>query len=548
MCALESKQVIYTDTSSPARCIPFGEDFLEEHLPVGTRVIFPNPPMEPLAHPSAAIRYALSHPEGGVAPLYAQLKPGMKVTIAVDDISLPLPPMVLPDLRQMMLEIVLQMLGDHGVEDIHIIVATAFHRRMTEAEIRRMVGDKIYREYAPGRLYNHDGEDRANMVTIGETRHGEKAYLNRRAVDSDLLIYVNINLVPMDGGHKSVGTGLTGYAGLRAHHTPETIRQSNSYMDPEHSALSKSVERVGKIIEDNLNVFHIETAVNTRMYNSALNFLGVPEENWTAVDRAKFQSMKWTLGKLPRASKRAIFSKAYAPFGLIAVAAGEANAVHAKILEASWKQYVVEVDGQADILITGIPYISPYNVNSIMNPLLVQVMGLGYFFNMYKGGIPLLRKGGTMILCHPCYDEFHPEHHPSYIEFFNRLLPETTDALVLQEKYEQEFAENPAYIQMYRYGHAYHGVHPFYMWYWGENGRQHAGRVIAVGAESPHVPERMGWEWAPDLTTAIEMSKDTAPQSPQITLTHHPPILITEDVRVKQQKVSSEAAKGGAHD
>ena len=34
------------------------------------------------------------------------------------------------------------------------------------------------------------------------------------------------------------------------------------------------------------------------------------------------------------------------------------------------------VEGQADILIFGIPYISPYNVNSILNPLLVQVMAL----------------------------------------------------------------------------------------------------------------------------------------------------------------------------
>jgi len=38
--------------------------------------------------------------------------------------------------------------------------------------------------------------------------------INRRAAESDLLIYVNINLVPMDGGHKSVGTGLANYASL----------------------------------------------------------------------------------------------------------------------------------------------------------------------------------------------------------------------------------------------------------------------------------------------------------------------------------------------
>ena len=46
---------------------------------------------------------------------------------------------------------------------------------------------------------------------------GHKA-INRRAVESDLLIYVNINLVPMDGGHKSVTVGLCDYDRLRPHH------------------------------------------------------------------------------------------------------------------------------------------------------------------------------------------------------------------------------------------------------------------------------------------------------------------------------------------
>ncbi len=98
--------------------------------------------------------------------------------------------------------------------------------------------------------------------------------------------------------------------------------------------------------------------------------------------------------------------------------------------------------GQADVLICGVPFISPYNVNSILNPLLVQVMGLGYFHNLYRGK-PLLKKGGVMILTHPCYDEFDHDHHPSYIEFFNRLLPETRDAMKLRHKYEEEFAQEP---------------------------------------------------------------------------------------------------------
>ena len=124
------------------------------------------------------------------------------------------------------------MLADHGVDDIHIIVATSLHRRMTEREIRYMLGDKIVDAYWPDNLYNHDACDPERMVTIGKTRHNEVVETNRRAIESDLVIYVNINLVPMDGGHKSVGVGLCGYESLKAHHTPKTIVDSQSYMDP----------------------------------------------------------------------------------------------------------------------------------------------------------------------------------------------------------------------------------------------------------------------------------------------------------------------------
>ncbi|MEZ4468285.1 MAG: lactate racemase domain-containing protein [bacterium] len=79
-----------------------GTRFKEISLPRGSRVIYPNPPMEPVGNLKAAIRYALSHPEDS-EPLYAKLRPGMKLTIAVDDISLPLPPMQRPDVRELLL-------------------------------------------------------------------------------------------------------------------------------------------------------------------------------------------------------------------------------------------------------------------------------------------------------------------------------------------------------------------------------------------------------------------------------------------------------------
>jgi hypothetical protein len=217
-----------------------------------------------------------------------------------------------------------------------------------------------------------------------------------------------------------------------------------------------------------------------------------------------------------------------AAYELIGVSAGAVEPVHAKTLAKSNEQYCVDVDGPADILITGIPYISPYNVNSkALNPLLVQVMALGYYYHMYRGQ-PIVRDGGVMIITHPCSDKFDPVHHPSYIEFFNRCLTETTDSYTLEQKYQDEFAYNPSYVEMYRRGNAYHGAHPFYMWYWGQRGREKLSRVIVVGADNATVPEIMGWETAGSIAEAVAMARGTMGRSAQITMLHHPPIVISD--------------------
>jgi len=431
-----------------------------------------------------------------------------------------------PDVRERVLTIVLELLADHGVEDVEIIIATSIHRRMTGEEVRHMVGDRIYGAYWPDRLYNHDAEDPKGMKLVGATDHGEVVELNRRAVESDLLIYVNVNFVPMDGGHKSVSTGLCGYRSLRAHHNPHVMRDCWSYMDPSRSALATSVERMGRLVEKALNVFHIETTVNNRMFDRPLEMLHRNEDDWSAADRAAYKGLAFTLSKHPQAARQAIFQRVPSPYGVTGVFAGECEAVHERTIERCSAQYLVPLEGQADILVTGIPYISPYNVNSFLNPLLVQVMAQGYFFNFYKG-VPVVRKGGAMIIFHPCTDQFDKEHHAPYIDFFHDVLPRTRDAAVMHRDLEEKFASNPAYIEMYRKGHAYHPAHPFYMWYWGEAGRQHLGRVIVVGADNDYVPRLLGWETARSFPEALAMASG-GKRDPEITMLHIPPIVMAD--------------------
>ncbi len=113
--------------------------------------------------------------------------------------------------------------------------------------------------------------------------------INRRAAESDLVIYVNINLVPMDGGHKSVGVGLCGYESLKAHHTPKAIVESELvHGSGRESTLAHSVERIGRVVDKHMKVFHIETVLNNRMFDGPLSFLMKNEDDFTEIDRLKF--------------------------------------------------------------------------------------------------------------------------------------------------------------------------------------------------------------------------------------------------------------------
>ncbi len=116
--------VLDVDRSTPPLLFWHGEGFRLERLPVErTRVIYPPEPLEPLKDPRAAIRDALLNPLGDSKPLPELLFPGMKLTIAFDDISLPLPPMRRPDARQRVIEAVLDMAAEAGVDDVHMIAA-----------------------------------------------------------------------------------------------------------------------------------------------------------------------------------------------------------------------------------------------------------------------------------------------------------------------------------------------------------------------------------------------------------------------------------------
>ena len=143
--------VLDVDRSTPPTLFWRGEGFSLERLPPDrSRVIYAPEPLPAIDNIDGAIRHALDNPISA-DPLRALLFPGMKLTIAFDDVSLPLPKMRRPDVRQRVIEAVLDLAAEAGVDDVHLIAALALHRRMTEAELRHAVGDRVLRRVRPER-------------------------------------------------------------------------------------------------------------------------------------------------------------------------------------------------------------------------------------------------------------------------------------------------------------------------------------------------------------------------------------------------------------
>lgn len=516
--------VLEVDDRTPPLVVHEGEGFRMERFPLGTRVVYPPESLAGIRDVRGAVRNALEHPESS-EPLRELLFAGMKLTIAFDDISLTLPPMRKPDLRQVIIEEVLRLAAAAGVDDVQIVAANALHRRMTADELRDIVGERVFRSFYPtGDLYNHDAEDADNLLHIGVTEHGEDIEINRRAAESDLLVYANINLVAMDGGHKSVPIGLASYKSLKHHHNSHTMVHSRSFMDHKKSAMHHSAWRMGRVLREHLKIFTVETTVNNDVFDGPLGFFNKREWEWSVRDQAAMLAARRGLAIAPNGLRHNIYKGWRSPYGLTGVHAGETEAVHEKTVAAVHRQQLVEVQGQSDVLVLGVPYVCPYNVNSVMNPILAACMGLGYYFNSYVGN-PVVRKGGAVILYHPVPWDFNQLHHPSYVDFFEEVLTVSTDPAVVEAKFEAQYATDPWYIHQYRTSHAYHGVHPFYMWYWIAHALDHVDDVIWVGANRKSV-ERMGFRAASSLRDALEMASSTVGRDPSITYLRNPPHLL----------------------
>lgn len=98
------------------------------------------------------------------------------------------------------------------------------------------------------------------------------------------------------------------------------------------------------------------------------------------------------------------------------------------------------------------------------------------------------------------------EHHPSYRDVWDRVLPATRDPYEIMKRYTDEFTTHPGYIDRYRNGVAFHPIHGLLATH-PLRRLKHAARVVVAGADDPAVARHVGFEHAATVEDALRTAE-----------------------------------------
>ncbi len=425
--------------------------------------------------PTEKIREALRNPLG-MERIKAIVNKGSRVAIALDD-----PTKISPS--YMTIPVILEELRGAGVKEENIILvsATGTHRHYKPNEFieYRNVGyglppgkgiprvpEAIVHDFWPHRFLRHDAADANTLVPMGYSRLGDLVEHNRILVDYDLVIYTG-GVQPMKwGGYAGTGVaiGLGSARSIASHHTLRVIGHEQScHADPRTHLYRTHKDAVMETIEEytGKKIFFVEGVCNgarewTHFF--AGHFKEIQEPAWKAADQDRL--------------------------------------------------YPAE---QADVIVAGLPKWAVYDTTR--NPL-VCVSAASSVLRMWVGK-PILREGGVIILIAVCDGHLDPDAVPSYAEVID-LYGKLGNIRRLEEKYLEEFLVGEDHsFKKYRYGHAVHPVHPFWLLAEQQYVHDHVGKLIIAAAENPEAVRKVGGTWAEDFGQAWKMAEKMVGKNPR---------------------------------
>lgn len=109
-----------------------------------------------------------------------------------------------------------------GLKDsnIHFLCALGSHRKQTEEEHKKLLGEDLYSRF---KVTDHDCRDENNLEYIGTTTFGTKVKINKLALSCNHIILtggiVFHDMAGFGGGRKAILPGISGYETIMANHS-----------------------------------------------------------------------------------------------------------------------------------------------------------------------------------------------------------------------------------------------------------------------------------------------------------------------------------------
>lgn len=426
--------------------IEYGDSRMDVEVPDNAVILrlgetFDEP--EPLENPVEATRQVLAEPLGS-PPIGELVGSGSKVVIAFPD-------RVKGGFhstshRRVTIPLLIEELAAAGVEekDIKLVCAIGLHRKNRYEEFEAYLGQEIVDRFRGKRLVNHDPEDPAGILEVGETERGDVAEVNRDVVEADLSIMLGHAMGNpyggYSGGYKMPCTGLTTWPSIRCHHTPGTMHREDFVPASTESHFRDQLTEIGEKIEEAM--------------------------------KAPFFAVDAVLDSNSRQ---------------IAVFAGNAREVEKAGWPAAAKRTEVGLEGEkADVLVLGMPRSFHYGPGMGSNPILM-LQAIGSWITRAAGA---LKPGAVVICASVCDGWFNEEWFPSYRKLYD--LFQQHSWVEEMGRYEDDMCNRPEYIHKFRHAFGYHPFHAFSMLYMGSIALNFARAIYVAGAKSPGFARGMG--------------------------------------------------------
>jgi nickel-dependent lactate racemase len=234
--------------------LPYGNTLLNLNLPDSYNLSIIEPKFIPaIKNPQAAIRESLQNPFCSPA-LSKLVKPNEKVGIIVNDITRPTP-------NQLILPEILAEIAHVPKRNILFFNALGSHRKNSQEELRRTLGDWIVDDY---RIIQNDAFDPSTQICIGDTKFGHQIWLNRELLECDLKILTGFIephfFAGFSGGGKAIMPGMAGLPTILGNHSAEMIAHPNATWGVTQG--NPIFEEINEIVGKIKNLFLINVALN----------------------------------------------------------------------------------------------------------------------------------------------------------------------------------------------------------------------------------------------------------------------------------------------